>query len=245
MILIYIVTAWVVGILAASFVKLPTQVWLLWLLLPLGYLLLFWRNLPLRKWHLVLVFFILGALRYQLALPNEINKALAQFNEQGKASLVGIVVAEPDVRQTQTLVRVDTTKIQTQGEWRDVRGLALVYVPRDTPVNYGDEVQVDGSPETPPDGADFSYREYLAREKIFTLMRNARLYVVTSGRGDALWTALYSFKQAAEQAINQILPEPSAALLTGILLGDDSGIPPHLKADFAATNTAHIIAISG
>ncbi len=245
MILIYLVAGWTLGILTAYFLQLPTPVWLWLLLLPLGYLLLFWRNLPLRKWHLVLVFFILGALRYQLALPDEISQQLAQFNEQGRASLIGVVVGEPDVRQTQTLVRVDVSKIQTHGEWRDARGRALVSVPRDTPVQYGDEVQVDGAPETPPDGADFSYRDYLARENVFTLIRNARLYAIASGKGDAFWARLYEFKAAAETAIAELLPEPSAALLTGILLGNDSGIPPDLKQNFADTNTAHIIAISG
>ncbi|MBI4670108.1 MAG: ComEC/Rec2 family competence protein [Chloroflexi bacterium] len=245
MILIYIIAGWVVGILSAFFLKLPTEVWLLLLLLPLGYLFLFWRTWPLRKWHLVLILFVLGALRFQLALPSEFNKQLAQFNEQGRASLVGIVAADPDIRQTQTLVRVSTTKIQTEGEWREVNGLALVSVPRDAPVKYGDEVQVDGAPETPPDGADFSYRDYLARESIFTLLRNARLYVISSQHGDPLWATIYGFKDAAQQAINQLLPEPSAALLTGILLGDDRGLPPTLKQAFADTNTAHIIAISG
>lgn len=245
MILIYLVAGWVVGILTASFLKLPTQVWLLLALLPLGYLALFWRDLALRKWHLVLVFMILGALRYQLALPDEISQQLKQFNEQGNASLIGVVVAEPDVRQTQTLVRVDVSKIQAHGEWRDARGRALVSAPRDTPVQYGDEVQVDGAPETPPDGADFSYRDYLAREHVFTLIRHARLYTIASGKGNLFWARLYEFKAAAETAIAELLPEPSAALLTGILLGDDSGIPSALKQDFADTNTAHIIAISG
>ncbi len=245
MILIYIVAGWVVGILAAAFLRLPAQVWLLLLLLPLGYLLLFWRNLPLRKWHLVLVFFILGALRLQYELPDALDQHLAQFNEQGQASLVGVVAADPDVRQTQALVRVDVSKIQTNGAWRETSGRALVSVPRDTPVKYGDEVQVDGAPETPPDGADFSYREFLARENVFTLIRNARLFVVASNRGNAFWATLYAFKDAAQRAINQLLPEPSAALLTGILLGDDRGLPPNLKQAFADTNTAHIIAISG
>ena len=245
MIFIYVAAAWVVGILAASFLKLPTEVWLALLLLPLGYLALFWRTLPLRKWHFVLLFFILGALNYQLHLPSNTDKQLSEFNDQGRASLIGVVVSDLDIRQTQTLVRVRVNKIQKDGEWKEKNGLALISVPRDTPVKYGDEVQVDGVPETPPDGADFSYREYLAREHVFTLIRNARLYTISSGNGSAFWATIYNFKDSAQQAVNQLLPEPSAALLTGILLGDDRGLPPELKQAFANTNTAHIIAISG
>lgn len=245
MVLIYLVIGWVVGITAAAFLRLPTPVWLIFLLLPLGYLALFWRDPHLRKWHFVLLLFVLGALRYQLALPDALDRELQQFNEQGRASLVGIVTTDPDVRQTQTLVRVDVSKIQTNGVWRDVNGLALVSVPRDTPVQYGDEVQVDGVPKTLPDGADFSYRDYLARDHVFTLVQTTRLFVITSGKGSPFWSTLYALNQSAQQAVNQLLPEPSAALLNGILLGNDRGLPSDLKEAFASTNTAHIIAISG
>ena len=42
-----------------------------------------------------------------------------------------------------------------------------------------------------------------------------------------------------------MLPDPQAALLTGILLGDDSGLPPKLDEQFRTTGLTHIIAISG
>jgi competence protein ComEC len=41
------------------------------------------------------------------------------------------------------------------------------------------------------------------------------------------------------------VPEPQASLLTGILLGDDSGIPKSVQDTFRATGTSHMIAISG
>ncbi len=49
----------------------------------------------------------------------------------------------------------------------------------------------------------------------------------------------------AKNVIAQILPEPQASLLTGILLGDDSGIPKSVQEAFRTTGTSHIIAISG
>lgn len=245
MILIYAAASWVAGILTASFLGLPTQVWLVLLLLPLGYLVVFWRELRLRQWHVVLLVFVAGATFFQWRQPGELDQQLAQFNEQGRASLVGIVVAEPDVRERQTLLTVQVSKIQTNGAWKDTHGLALASVARDTPVKYGDEVQVDGAPETPPDGADFSYRDYLARENVFTLIRYARAYTISSGKGNPFWATLYDIKGAAKTAINQVIPEPSAALLVGILLGDAHGMPAALSDAFAATNTSHIIAISG
>ncbi len=245
MILIYLAAGWIAGIFAASWLELPTPVWLLLALIPLGYLLLFWRSAPLRVWHIVLIFLVLGALRYQLALPGESERQLAQYNEQGRVSLVGIVTADPEVRQTETRLSVDVSKIRVDGEWRDTHGRALVSAPRDTPARYGDEVQVDGAPETPPHGADFSYRDYLARESVLTLVRYAQVFVISSEQGSPFWATLYRWRESAEHAIAQLLPEPSAALLTGILLGNDRNLPPAVREAFNRTNTAHILAISG
>ncbi|MFB0545793.1 MAG: DNA internalization-related competence protein ComEC/Rec2, partial [Anaerolineae bacterium] len=74
------------------------------------------------------------------------------------------------------------------------------------------------------------------RPKITLLARN---------QGNPLRAALYSFKAKAQATIAQILPEPEASLLTGILLGVESGIPEKLVESFNATSTTHVIAISG
>src|SRR5262249_3223453 len=57
--------------------------------------------------------------------------------------------------------------------------------------------------------------------------------------------SLHDFKAYALGVVARIFPEPAAALLQGILLGDASRLPPELGNAFAATNTAHILAISG
>jgi competence protein ComEC len=42
-----------------------------------------------------------------------------------------------------------------------------------------------------------------------------------------------------------MLPEPYAALLNGMLLGIESGIPDDLYDQFNLTGTSHVIVISG
>jgi competence protein ComEC len=245
MILIYLAAAWVVGITLAALFILPTAVWLWLLVLPLGYLVLWWRDPNLRRVHFIFLALILGALRYQAALPTPADQALAQFNDRGSASLVGIVIDEPERRDAYTNLRVEVTKIQRAGEWQSTHGRALVQAPRDTPARYGDEIQVDGEPSTPPAAADFSYRDFLAREAVFTTVRYARVYVVSHDHGNPVWAYLLEFKSAALGAVAALFPEPAAALLQGILLGSDQNIPRALQDAFSRTNAAHIIAISG
>jgi predicted membrane metal-binding protein len=245
MMLIYVAAAWVVGITLAAFLALPTPVWLWLLLIPIGYLVIWWRDSDLRRLHLILLGLLLGALRYQIALPGPTEQALAQFNDQGQISLIGTIAEEPDRRDAYTDLRIDVTKIQRAGEWQETHGRALVQAPRDTSARYGDQVQVDGAPTTPPSAADFSYRDFLARESVFTSVDYARVYILSHDHGNPAWAMLLEFKSAALRAVATLLPEPAASLLSGILLGNDRGIPRALRDAFSGTNTSHIIAISG
>ena len=51
--------------------------------------------------------------------------------------------------------------------------------------------------------------------------------------------------QRSAAVLEQLYPQPESALMAGILLGDDSGLPEDAQQAFRDTGTAHIVAISG
>ena len=104
-------------------------------------------------------------------------------------------------------------------------GLVLVRAPRYPARAYGERLAVAGDLETPPLFEDFSYRDYLARQGVYSLVRRPRNELIETGQGHPLWAALYAIKARAQATIARMLPEPYAALLTGILLGVEAGIP--------------------
>ena len=207
-----------------------------------------WRRARRPRWTFVLVLAAtLGALRYNLAQPYFDQTSLATYNDQQKSVIVeGLVVGEPDTRDTYTNLRVEADKlIITDQPTRTVKGLVLVQVPPFTDFRYGDRIRVEGKLQTPTNTGDFDYHEYLARQDVYSIMSRPRVNVVARDHGFAPLAWLYSFKARAKNVIAQILPEPQASLLTGILLGDDSGIPKSVQEAFRTTGTSHIIAISG
>jgi competence protein ComEC len=160
----------------------------------------------------------------------------------------GIVVGEPDTRDAYTNLRVEADRLIIADQpTRTVKGLVLVQAPPFTDYRYGDRVRAEGKLQTPTSTSDFDYREYLARQDVYSLMSRPRVSVLVRGQGFAPLAWLYSFKARAKNVIAQTLrvPEPQASLLTGILLGDDSGIPKSVQDAFRTTGTSHIIAISG
>ncbi len=246
MLLVYFAAAWALGIAVASVISLPIGVWVWWLILPIG-LFVIWRRDPLlRRAHLCLLVFLLAAIRYTLALPQFDERALANLNDHGAILLVGDVVAPPDVRDYSTHLRLSVTRARIENTWREVAGLALVQAPRENAARYGDQIQVFGEPTTPPEFEDFSYRDYLARQGIHSLVRvYGEVKILARDQGSPFFAALYAFRDRALATVHAIFPEPAASLLAGILLGVESGIPRDLRDAFSATNTAHIIAISG
>ncbi|MBI5650620.1 MAG: ComEC/Rec2 family competence protein [Chloroflexi bacterium] len=246
MLLVFFALAFTAGIAISALIPLPALAWAWWLVLPIGLLLIWWRDPILVRAHFVLLFFILGATRYAFARPTFDENSLATWNDRGARALIGDVIDPPEVRDYTTQVRLAVTRVREGDAWRAVSGLALVNAPREGDVRYGDRLQVYGEPATPPEFEDWSYKEYLARQNIHSLVRvYGGVKILERDQGNPFFAALYAFRDRAHAAILTIFPEPAAALLAGILLGVESGIPRDLRDAFSATNTAHIVAISG
>jgi competence protein ComEC len=245
-VLIWVSISWMLGIWAAKSLGAPPASWGILSFLPLS-IAWMWRRTPrVRRAAVCVLFFCLGGLRYVLALPRMDGNSVAAHNDQGWATLTGVVAGQPDVRDRYVNLRVQAEELAGEGEApARVHGLVLVRVPRYPAPHYGDRIRVSGQLETPPTFETFSYKDYLARQGIYSMMSWARLTTLAEGQGNPLFAALLRCKARTQRAIADVLPEPPAALLTGILLGVESGLPAKLVADFQATGTSHIVAISG
>lgn len=246
MTLVYLTVAWLAGIAIAKAVALPWQVLLLLGLASVIGWVAGRDSRPVRLLCACVLLAVLGAGRLQTALPRLPPDALAHYNDIGPVLIEGTAVAPPDRRDTHTRLRLRAERLTLpDGQQIPVRGLALVRLPPYPTFSYGDRLQVTGLLETPPDFADFSYRDYLARQGVFSLVRRAQAIRVGRDTVNPLYGALLAFRERAQAVIGRILHEPAASLLTGILLGVEGGIPADVNDAFAATGTTHIVAISG
>ncbi|HUT21368.1 MAG TPA: ComEC family competence protein, partial [Anaerolineae bacterium] len=235
-----------IGIYAASRLQIPLVCWGILALLSICVAWLWKSEPPVRRAAVWGLFLCLGATRYVAGLPRLDERSVAAHNDTGQVVLTGVVVGEPDVRDRYVNLRVRAEGLARGDEAPvSVRGLVLVRAPRYPIPHYGDRIQASGQLETPPVLETFSYRDYLARQGIYSTMRWAQVTTLARGQGNTLFAALLRCKARAQKAIADALPEPPAALLTGILLGTETGLPAKLAADFRTTGTSHIIAISG
>lgn len=247
MLVVYFGICWFIGIGLASLAGWAVTTWLggATAVILLGLLLRRWAQ---ASWLLLgLGVLCLGGARYTLAVPVIDENHVAYYNDSGTmVGLLGLVNEEPDVRDQYVNLRVATERIAfADGSSQPVTGQVLVQAPRFPVVLYGAQVAVNGRLETPPEDEEFSYKDYLARQGIHSMMIRASVDVLSEGQGNPVFHLIYAVKQRAQHTINRLVPDPEAALLSGILLGNDNGIPPDLSADFRTTGMTHIIAISG
>lgn len=226
-----------------------------WLLAPLLALLpLLWWGRHQRRIliPLTLAFFVLlGAWRYlehpfePCAAPNALTHYHAEDRFGRPRVMEGIIVGYPLHRESYAQFVVRVTTLWEGEEALPVTGTALVRTDVNADFHYGDSIRIRGVPETPPSFPDFDYRRYLARKGIQTLVRRADLHLLATDQGNPIMAALYDVRARASALLDQLLPQPYAALANGMILGIESGIPRQLYDQFNLTGTSHVIVISG
>ena len=244
MTLVYACCAWLLGIYIGRKWSLGSPyLWLAVLLL----LVVLWL---LRKRHserfaaILGLLAILGVLRVGGALPR-IDPGTVAYHNNRLVRLTGTVVGRPDIRDTTVKLTVETEELQVDSECPTVHGKVLITTSIYPRFEYGDRLQATGYLQEPPIFEDFSYRDFLARQGIFSVMSYPKLQLLERGRDNSFAVALYAISEHAQSIIDRILPYPEGALLSGILLGAYHTLPDKLMDSFNATGTSHIIVISG
>ncbi|MCL4258150.1 MAG: ComEC/Rec2 family competence protein [Anaerolineales bacterium] len=247
--LLWISLAFVLGIVAAAGLALaPTNLWLALGSLAVLVMIVGWRKLDrlARLGALASLLLCVGALRYQAAQPVVSADTLIYYNEtESSVTIWGTLSRPPVYRYTYIELWVDVEQIDLGEGQQSISGQMLARTSLGERWAYGDYVKLTGRLRTPGDTADDSYRLYLARQGVHSLMPFASAQRLAAGGGGGLQAALHTFRARGVDELHRLYPDPVASLLAGILLGDESGISQTLKEDFNDTATRHIVAISG
>lgn len=163
-----------------------------------------------------------------------------------EVTITGTVSSYPLVADTEQKMQVMAETVKVDGITHDVVGELILKTGIRTRYVYGQPIRLTGRLVTPPDFEEFSYREYLATKGIHSQFFPSRIEIRSGPLGgNSVVRTLYGLRSRGERLINQLLPEPYAALANGMLLGIEAGIPDDLYDQFNLTGTSHVIVISG
>lgn len=206
------------------------------------------KDIPLT--HLSYVFmpaiFAMGGLVYSLHTPSSVHSIYSYNNSGNFLTITGKVVDPPDVREKLTLIKVKTTSFATEAGLSMKSGEILqLFLPMNNNIQYGDVITMSGKPTTPAENEDFSYKDYLAGQQIFSVFYYPMILDVKAGSPFDPLKYIFEFKQKSIYLLEKVYPMPESSLVKGILLGADNDIPEDLYTAFRNSGTTHLIAISG
>jgi len=231
-IFLFLCLAFIGGVFAESLFNLPLLFWLGILIFAIALAAIGWGNKKALAAGFCLMVLAGGAWRF--ADKNSQTNNLVRFNDKGQTVLTGVVAEEPDVRSAN--IRY---KIEAPG------GDILLVAKKYPPYRYGDKLEITGKLKTPQSSEDFDYQAYLAKDDIYSVIYYPEIKLVALNQGNWLQEKLLFVKDKFEKSIGLILPEPKAAFLAGLILGEKKGLPQDLMDSFSKTGTTHIIALSG
>ena len=185
----------------------------------------------------------LGMVRV-ISMPSGLPESFVPLLET-TTSLEGVVVGEPDIRETTQRVPV---QIHIQKEQTTMLAVLPLY-PR---IARGDRIIVTGKVVSPEPfetdtGRTFRYDRFLAKDGIFALVEHGQAeHIETNIRLEAWGMRLLSSgKRRFQEALAQALPEPGASLASGLLTGGKQGLGSDLLDAFIIAGLVHIVVLSG
>lgn len=202
----------------------------------LFFLIIFWQDKIKRFIFFCFLFFLLGGLRFLWSIPDNNPQNIRYYNGANK-EIAGWVSVEPEY-QTSAAKYVLTTAL----------GKILVTMPLQPQYEYGDELVLQCSLQSPKDVIDstFIYSRYLARSGIYSICSSPKVKSVSKdARGNWFRKNILRLKSKVNAQVEKLWPEPEASLMAGLLYGARSGLPKDLLNNFSRVGITHIIAISG
>src|SRR3989344_4307017 len=217
------------GVLIRSFVFVNPFLILLFGLVAFGILIA--RN----KWAVILTVFLLsfslGIFRFHLA-----DKKVPEISGE---SFTGIIVDEPDIRENNQKLTVETGEAKV-----------LATTNFDEEYKYGDKINFSGKLEKPENfitdqGKEFDYANYLRKDRIFYLSSYPDIEILSHGNGGRIREVLFAVKEKLLEKMNLAIAPPESILMGGLILGERSAFNQGLRQAMVNTGTIHIVALSG
>ncbi|MFH1841493.1 MAG: ComEC/Rec2 family competence protein, partial [Candidatus Nealsonbacteria bacterium] len=205
----------------------------------------FWKYKKIVFLGFCLLFLIFGFWRHQLAEFEIDNNKLKDFNDsEEKVLLRGRISKEPDIREDNIKITVEVESIN--GNF--AKGKVLLTIGKYLEYKYGDFLEAEGFLKTPAEFEDFNYKDYLAKDGIYSVMYYPEIKILEKesiGLFFLAYSKILDFKDVLRRSIYQNLSPPQSSILGAMILGDKNMLQEDLKEKLNVTGVRHITAISG
>ncbi|HBP01491.1 MAG: internalization-related competence protein ComEC/Rec2 protein [Candidatus Moranbacteria bacterium GW2011_GWE1_49_15] len=225
--------SFIAGIGARSFFEMSSVLLLSGVIISISLLTIFWKN----KIAALAAFFILAFVFGGWILDRDLEKMENIFLDGKNIEGSAVVVKEPEKKDNYQKI---IAHLESEKE------KVLISTGLYPEYSYGYEINVGcvlKIPENMEDG--FDYRMYLAKDDILYICDKAKIEKVGEGENNFLYSAILKIKNKLDQNIAVAIPQPEAALASGMLFGGSGAMSESVRDAFSRTGMTHIVAVSG
>jgi competence protein ComEC len=163
----------------------------------------------------------------------------------------GTVVDEPSIKEKSATVTVEL-KTLLNNQKRIIitpTKILLTTDPYSYP-HYGDLIKIMGKIELPQNivnqnGRTFDYVSYLAKDKIFFVMKFAQVLILSHDNANPIKSLTLKIKESFLRALDQALPFPESRLAAGLVVAGKQALPKSIQDEFTKTGTIQVVVLSG
>jgi len=246
-IFLYFCLSFVGGIFLSSFFRFSRPLTLVFLILGFILISVLWRHKNIAVIGFCILFLVLGVWRQEKAELGIMNNELRTLNDlEQEIVLVGLVSVEPDIRDNHTKLTLGNVQLFGGKESvRFVEGKILVSTNKYPEYKYGDELKIKGLLKTPQIFDEFSYKDYLAKDGIYSVVYYPDIELIQKNQGNFIFAEILDFKDKLREVVEQNLSPPESSILAAIILGDKRQISQEWKEKLNYAGLRHLTAISG
>lgn len=227
----------IIGILISNYFKIDNILCLIFFLLFISiYLIL---NNKFKYIFIILSFIFLGFLKNNISeLECKNSENICNFNEKN-IKIEGIIIEEPeyDYENVKIILQNNTKKGRIQINFKSWEKF-----------EFGEIIQIEGFLESPENFEGFDYVNYLKKENIYSLCKNAKV-IKTNEKSEKIGIIIkkniINFKNIIKNKIDDNYYYPYNAFITALILGDKSLMPDSFNNLFRRSGISHIIVVSG
>jgi len=220
------------GVGMSSFFEIATVFIFPGLLLAISLLTIFYKNKTVAVVAFFVLFFIagIGVLQYDLKKNKDLKLVGENIDEKA------VIVKEPENKESYQKI------IACLGNEKEK---ILINAPLYPEYFYGDKISVKCVLKIPENrNKSFDYRSYLAKDNIFYICDKATVEKIESGK-KGIYASIIGIKNYLDKNIKTSIPQPEAALASGMLFGVTNAMSEYVQDAFSRTGMTHIVAVSG
>ena len=252
--LIYLLIAFIAGIIAGSYLTVSY-----YLLLAVLILMLFLLFVTIRKrlstagFFLMISFiFVLGV--FDIQKQNyfiEDERNIVQYIDKGKVTVEGIVIDSPLAYLDKNVLIVRCLRVIKDKSYVPVSGNIRLVIPPDLNFQYGDFTRFHSTLKRIHNFNNpgrFDYEHYLNLQGIYAsgfIADNSKIVLLRQNSASPIRLKLEFFRFYLKQLIYKNATSPQREIIEALTIGNQKAIPADVRDNFSKTGTSHILSING